>query len=87
MENEIDRVTKLKEKINERWRINLFRICVILAAIGSITEILIYLIDANTRTLFLPHLLYQFRFIYIPSSLNLIIILLTYHYIKVPKAD
>ena len=67
MENEIDRVTKLKEKINERWRINLFRICVILAAIGSITEILIYLIDANTRTLFLPHLLYQFRFIYIPS--------------------
>ena len=85
MENEIDRVTKLKEKINERWRINLFRICVILAAIGSITEILIYLIDANTRTLFLPHLLYQFRFIYIPSSLNLIIILLTYHYIKSPK--
>lgn len=85
MENESDRVTKLKEKINERWRMNLFRICVVLAVIGSMTEIVIYLIDANIRTLFLPHLLYQFRFIYIPSSLNLIVILLTYHYIRAPK--
>ena len=80
-----DRVTKLKEKINERWRLNLFKICVVLAAIGSITEVVIYLIDSNTKTLFLPNLLYQFRFIYIPSFMNLIVILLTYHYIKAPK--
>ena len=85
MTKEIDRVTELKEKINERWRLNLFKICVVLAAIGSVTEIVIYLIDSNTRTLFLPNLLYQFRFIYIPSSMNLIVILLTYHYIKSKK--
>lgn len=58
MENEKNRVTKLKEKINERWRMNLFKMCVVLAAIGSITEIVIYLIDSNTKTLFLPNLLY-----------------------------
>ena len=85
MENEKNRVTKLKEKINERWRMNLFKMCVVLAAIGSITEIVIYLIDSNTKTLFLPNLLYQFRFIYIPSSMNLIVILLTYHYINSQK--
>ncbi len=85
MDEDKSRVTKLKERINERWRMNLFKICVILAAVGSIAEIVIYLIDSRTSTLFLPNVLYQFRFIYIPSSLNLIVILLTYHFIKSPK--
>lgn len=85
MSSDTDRVNNLKEKINERWRMNLFKICVILAVIGSITEVVIYLVDSNTKTLFLPNLLYQFRFIYIPSSLNLMVIFLTYHYIKSPK--
>lgn len=79
MENDKTRVAKLREKINERWRYNLFKICVLLAAIGSVTEIVIYLIDSHTRTLFLPDFLYQLRFIYIPSSLNLIVILITYN--------
>ena len=85
MENDIDRVAKLREKINERWRYNLFKICVILAIIGSITEVVIYLIDSQTRTLFLPNVLYQFRFIYIPSALNLIVIIVTYYNIHSSK--
>lgn len=85
MNYDVERSTKLKEKINERWRVHLFKICVLLAVIGSVTEIVIYLIDSNTKSLFLPNLLYQFRFIYIPSTLNLIIILLTYHFIHSPK--
>lgn len=78
MSNDSNRVTKLREKINERWRYSLFHICVLLAAIGSVSEIVIYLIDSRTKTLFLPNLLYQFRFIYIPSTLNLIVIIITY---------
>ena len=85
MENDIDRVTKLKEQINERWRYSLFRICLVLAIIGSVAEIVIYLIDSNIRTLFLPNLLYQFRFIYIPSFLNLVVILITYYNIHSKK--
>lgn len=85
MESDISRVKKLREKINERWRYNLFKICVLLAAIGSVTEIVIYVIDSQMRTLFLPDLLYQFRFIYIPSSLNLIVIIFTYFTIHSPR--
>lgn len=85
MENDCSRVAKLREKINERWRYNLFKICVLLAIIGSITEIVIYIIDSNSRNLFLPNNLYQLRFIYIPSFLNLIMILFTYINIRSKK--
>lgn len=61
-----------------KWRMELFRICVCLAFVGSITEVVIYLYDSSHRTLFLPDHLYQMRFIYIPSFLNLVVILLTY---------
>lgn len=67
----------LIDEISKRWRHNLFNICVLLAIIGSISEIVIYIIDSNTTTLFLPHVEYRFRFIYIPSSLNLVVILIT----------
>jgi len=72
----------LQEKINERWRTNLFHICILFAAIGSAAEIIIYMIDSNTRTLFLPNNIYRWRFIYIPSMLNLIVIITTYFCIK-----
>ena len=74
-----------QESMNARWRKELFRICVVLAAIGSVAEIVIYLYDAAHRTLFLPLRLYRFRFIYIPSSLNLIVIIVTYLCIKSRK--
>ena len=67
-----------KEKMYEKWRSEMFRICVVLAAIGSVAEIVIYLYDASHSTLFLPKGLYRARFIYIPSSLNLIVITVTY---------
>jgi diguanylate cyclase (GGDEF)-like protein len=73
------------ESMNARWRMELFRICVVLAAMGSAAEIVIYKYDAAHRTLFLEHRLYRFRFIYIPSSLNLIIILITYFCLKSKK--
>ncbi len=81
MENTNDRTTKLRENINERWRHNLFVICVLLAAIGSVAEIVIYLIDSEIKTLFLPDNLYRLRFIYIPSSLNIVVIFLTYFHL------
>ncbi len=85
MDMEKDRVTTLKEEINSRWRKNLFHICVILAAIGTVTEIVIYMVDARLGVLFLPKLLYQFRFIYIPSSLNILVAVITYKKIHSPK--
>ncbi len=72
-------------EIQKKWRKNLFQICVLLAAIGFVTEVVIYLIDTSLHTLFLPDSLYRLRFIYIPSSLNIIIILITYICIKSDK--
>lgn len=77
-----DKNEELRAAINSKWRGNLFRLCVVLAAIGSAAEIVIYIIDSNSRTLFLPNRLYRFRFIYIPSALNLLVIILTYFHIK-----
>lgn len=85
MKNDTARATELREKINERWRYNIFNICVVFALIGSIAEIVIYLIDSHTRILFLPDYLYRLRFIYIPSSLNLIVIVITYRCIHSKK--
>lgn len=64
--------------INERWRKKLFNVCVFAIAISLIAEIVIYLIDSNTRTLFLPLRVYRIRFIYIPAFLNLIFLLISY---------
>lgn len=66
-----------QETLNKKWRIELLRICILLAAIGTVTEIAIYLYDSAHNTLFLPLPLYRARFIYIPSSLNIIVILAT----------
>lgn len=63
----------------------MFRICVLFAAMGSVAEIVIYLHDASTRALFLPNLLYRIRFIYVPSSLNIIVILLTFFCLRSKK--
>lgn len=71
--------------INEKWRKNLFIICVILAAIGTAAEILIYMVDRNLRVLFLPEPMYRFRFIYLPSSINLLTIILTYFFLHKAK--
>lgn len=68
---------EFQENLNNKWRWNLFSICVVLAAIGSVTEIVIYLYDSAHKTLFLPLPLYRARFIYIPSTLNIIVIILT----------
>jgi diguanylate cyclase (GGDEF)-like protein len=73
---------EISYEIQEKWRSDLFRICVILAVIGSICEVVIYCIDASTKTLFLPNNIYRIRFIYIPSTLNLLMILLTLFYLK-----
>ena len=75
----------MREEINCRWRHNLFNICVVLAVIGSAAEIVIYLIDSNIRTLFLPDREYRFRFIYKPSALNVLVIVLTYFHLKSKK--
>ncbi len=85
MDGGTSRATNLKEKINERWRMNLFKTCALLAVIGFVTEVVIYLIDANTRTLFLPYRLYRHRFIYIPSTLNLLVMMVTYNRINSRK--
>lgn len=69
-------------EIQAKWRKDLFLVCVILAAIGTVAEIVIYLIDASTRTLFLPNNIYRLRFIYIPSSMNLLFILLTNGFLR-----
>lgn len=73
---------EFQKNLYNKWRIELFRICVLLALMGTIAEILIYLYDASHRILFLPNVLYQFRFIYIPSTLNLIAIILTWLCLK-----
>lgn len=84
-ENDKSGDNELRLEINRKWRSNLFNICVVLAAIGSAAEIVIYLIDSHIRNLFLPPLEYRFRFIYIPSSMNIIVIVLTYFHLKSPK--
>lgn len=68
----------IRSEIIKKWRNQLFRICVILAVIGTLTEVAIYLVDSNSRELFLPNYIYQLRFIYIPSISNLIMIIITY---------
>jgi diguanylate cyclase (GGDEF)-like protein len=73
---------EFKEKLNARWRKELFQICVVFAIMGSIAEIVIYLWDAHYRTLFLPQDIYRARFIYIPSTLNLLVIIITYFFLK-----
>ena len=65
------------DKIYERWRVILYKLCVIFAATGTFVEIVIYLIDSSRSRLFLAEDLYRFRFIYLPSSLNLIVILIS----------
>lgn len=75
----------VRKAINEKWRKNLFLICVILAAIGTATEIGIYMVDRKLTILFLPDSLYRFRFIYLPSSINLITIVLTFFFLKRDK--
>lgn len=67
----------LVDKIYARWRVILFRLCVIFAATGTLVEIVIYLVDSSRTKLFLAENLYRFRFIYLPSSLNLIVILIS----------
>lgn len=74
-----------RENLNRKWRWELFKICVLLAAIGTVAEIAIYLYDSANSVLFLPLSIYRARFIYIPSSLNLIIILLTAYCLKSPR--
>ena len=73
------------ESMNAKWRMELFKICVGLAAIGSVAEVAIYWYDSTHRTLFLPLALYRARFIYIPSSLNIIVIVVTYLCLKSEK--
>ncbi len=73
------------ESMNAKWRMELFKICVVLAAIGSVAEVAIYWYDSTHRTLFLPLALYRARFIYIPSSLNIIVIVVTYLCLKSEK--
>ncbi len=68
---------EIPSRIQEKWRKDLFWVCVILAAIGTVAEIVIYCIDESSKTLFLPERLYRIRFIYVPSGLNLMMILLT----------
>lgn len=67
----------IPSQIQEKWRKDLYIVCVVLATIGTIAEIVIYCIDAASKTLFLPEALYRFRFIYMPSCLNLVVIILT----------
>ncbi len=74
-----------RENLNRKWRWELFKICVLLAAIGTVAEIAIYLYDSANSVLFLPLNIYRARFIYIPSSLNLIIILVTAYCLKSPR--
>lgn len=76
---------EFQENLNNKWRWNLFSICVVLAAIGSITELVIYLYDSAHKTLFLSLPLYRARFIYIPSSLNIIVIIITACFLKTKK--
>ena len=67
-----------QEAMGARWRKELFKICVILAIIGTATEVVIYFHDASCKVLFLPQKLYRLRFIFIPSALNLIVVIVTY---------
>ena len=53
-------------------------ICVILAVIGTVTEVAIYLHDASCKVLFLPYKLYRLRFIYIPTILDFVVVVFTY---------
>lgn len=72
-----DGIMEFQKSLFRKWRQELFKICVLLAVMGTLTEIVIYLYDSHHRVLFLPNLLYQIRFIYLPSSLNLIMIICT----------
>lgn len=67
-----------REDIIHNWRKKLFVICVFMAAFGTVLEVVIYLVDAGTSELFLPNRLYRIRFIYIPTTANLVVILITY---------
>lgn len=66
-------------EMQDRWRKAMYKICALFALIGTVAEIVIYLIDSSTRELFLPVKLYRIRFIYIPSSLNLIVLIIIFH--------
>ena len=74
-----------RENLNQKWRRELFKICVFLAALGTIAEIVIYLYDSSHSTLFLPLGLYRARFIYIPTSLNFIMIVVTAFCLRSPR--
>ena len=67
-----------REAMDTRWRKELFKICVVLAIIGTAAEIIIYLHDASHQILFLSGKLYRFRFIYFPSALNFAVVVFTY---------
>ncbi len=73
---------KFQREMNARWRSELFKICVLFAAFGTIAEIGIYWYDASHRSLFLPPLFYRFRFLYIPAALNFLVLVLTYACLK-----
>lgn len=74
-------------KINARWRSILFTVCAILALCGTIAEVVIYLIDAQKGSFFIPNDEYLFRFLYLPSSLNIITLLICGIITRHPKTS
>lgn len=61
-----------QESMNSRWRREIFRVCIIFAILEFVIENILFLFYPNLRTFYLSEKQYEFRFIVLPTMINII---------------